>query len=102
LRPGEVARLLDAALGIKYKAALNVAYGIRGLWGRSARRRGGSLKVSDIDRKRMVPFASSRARALNRLREPACVGRANCDRMGFPAMYGRQMNAEGNGDAGGA
>ena len=49
LSPEEVARLLDAAPGLKYKAALSVAYG------------GGlrvsevvALKVSDIDSKRMV------------------------------------------------
>ena len=35
LSPDEVARLLDAAPGLKYKAALSVAY-----WGRLARRRG--------------------------------------------------------------
>jgi integrase/recombinase XerD len=49
LSPEEVARLLNAAPGLKYKAALSVAYG------------GGlrvsevvALKVSDIDSKRMV------------------------------------------------
>jgi integrase/recombinase XerD len=49
LSPEEVARFLDAAPGLKYKAALSVAYG------------GGlrvsevvTLKVSDIDSKRMV------------------------------------------------
>ena len=49
LSPEEVARFLDAAPGLKYKAALSVAYG------------GGlrvsevvALKVSDIDSKRMV------------------------------------------------
>src|SRR4029453_3155982 len=45
----EVARLLDAALGLKYKAALSVAYG-------AGLRAPGvvSLKVSDIDSKRMI------------------------------------------------
>jgi integrase/recombinase XerD len=49
LSPEEVARLLDAAPGLKYKAALSVAYG------------GGlrvsevvALKVSDIDSQRMI------------------------------------------------
>src|ERR1700681_2479037 len=49
LSPEEVARFLDAAPGLKYQAALSVAYG------------GGlrvsevvALKVSDIDSKRMV------------------------------------------------
>src|SRR3981189_3289440 len=49
LSPEEVARLLDAAPGLKYKAALSVAYGagLRAaevIW----------LKIGDIDSKRMV------------------------------------------------
>jgi site-specific recombinase XerD len=49
LSPQEVARLLDAAPGLKYKAALSVAYGA-GL--RAAELI--SLKIGDIDSKRMV------------------------------------------------
>jgi site-specific recombinase XerD len=49
LSPEEVARLLDAAPGLKYKAALSVAYGA-GLRAAEVV----SLKVSDIDSKRMV------------------------------------------------
>src|SRR6202040_49069 len=49
LSPEEVARLLDAAPGLKYKAALSVAYGA-GL--RTAEVV--SLKVSDIDSQRMI------------------------------------------------
>jgi site-specific recombinase XerD len=49
LSPEEVARLLDAAPGPKYKAALSVAYGA-GLRAAEVV----SLKVSDIDSKRMV------------------------------------------------
>src|SRR5438045_885883 len=49
LSPEEVARLLDAASGLKYKAALSVAYGA-GLRAAEVV----SLKVSDIDGKRMV------------------------------------------------
>src|SRR5437660_10747978 len=49
LDPEEVARLLDAAPGLKYKAALSVAYGA-GLRAAEVV----SLKVSDIDRKRMI------------------------------------------------
>jgi integrase/recombinase XerD len=49
LSPEEVARLLDAAPGLKYKAALSVAYGA-GLRASEVV----SLKVSDIDSKRMV------------------------------------------------
>jgi integrase/recombinase XerD len=49
LSPEEVARLLDAAPGLKYKAALSVGYGA-GL--RTAEVV--SLKVSDIDSKRML------------------------------------------------
>jgi integrase/recombinase XerD len=45
----EVARLLDAAPGLKYKAALSVAYGA-GLRAAEVI----SLKVSDIDSKRMI------------------------------------------------
>ena len=45
----EVARLLDAAPGLKYKAALSVAYGA-GLRANEVV----SLKVSDIDSKRMI------------------------------------------------
>ena len=49
LSPQEVARLLDAAPGLKYKAALSVAYGA-GLRAAEVV----SLKVSDIDSKRMI------------------------------------------------
>jgi integrase/recombinase XerD len=49
LSPDEVARLLDAAPGLKYKAALSVAYGA-GLRASEVV----SLKVSDIDSKRMI------------------------------------------------
>ena len=49
LSPEEVARLLDAAPGLKYQAALSVAYGA-GLRAAEVV----SLKVSDIDSKRMV------------------------------------------------
>jgi len=49
LSPQEVARLLNAAPGLKYKAALSVAYGA-GLRAAEVV----SLKVSDIDSKRMI------------------------------------------------
>jgi len=49
LSPEQVARLLDAAPGIKYKAALSVAYGA-GLRASEVV----SLKISDIDSTRMV------------------------------------------------
>jgi integrase/recombinase XerD len=49
LSPQEMARLLDAAPGLKYKAALSVAYGA-GLRVSEVV----ALKVSDIDSKRMV------------------------------------------------
>src|SRR6201987_769237 len=49
LSPEEVARLLDAAPGLKYKAALSVAYGA-GLRATEVV----SLKVCDIDSKRMI------------------------------------------------
>src|SRR2546429_7008782 len=49
LSPEEVARLLDAAPGLKYKAALSVAYGA-GLRAAEVV----SLKVSDIDSKQMI------------------------------------------------
>ena len=49
LSPEEVARLLNAASGLKYKAALSVAYGA-GLRAAEVI----SLKVSDIDSKRMI------------------------------------------------
>ena len=49
LSPEEVARLLDAAPGLKYKAALSVAYG-GGLRASEVV----SLKVADIDSTRMV------------------------------------------------
>lgn len=49
LSPEEVARLLDAAPGLKYKAALSVAYGA-GLRVSEVV----ALKVTDIDGKRMV------------------------------------------------
>jgi integrase/recombinase XerD len=49
LSPEEVARLLAAAPGLKYKAALSVAYGA-GLRAAEVV----SLKVSDIDSKRMI------------------------------------------------
>jgi len=49
LSPEEVARLLDAAPGLKYKAALSVAYGA-GLRASEVI----SLKIGDIDSERMV------------------------------------------------
>ena len=49
LSPQEVARLLDAAPGLKYKAALSVAYGA-GLRASEVV----SLKIADIDSDRMV------------------------------------------------
>jgi integrase/recombinase XerD len=49
LSPEEVARLLDAAPGLKYKAALSVAYGA-GLRAAEVV----SLKINDIDSERMV------------------------------------------------
>jgi site-specific recombinase XerD len=49
LAPEEVARLLDAAPGLKYKAALSVAYGA-GLRASEVV----SLKIADIDSTRMV------------------------------------------------
>ena len=49
LNPEEVVRLLDAAPGLKYKAALSVAYGA-GLRAAEVV----ALKVSDIDSKRMI------------------------------------------------
>ena len=49
LSPQEVARLLDAAPGLKYKAALSVAYGA-GLRASEVI----SLKIEDIDSQRMV------------------------------------------------
>ncbi len=49
LNPEEVAHLLDAAPGLKYKAALSVAYGA-GLRAAEVV----ALKVSDIDSKRML------------------------------------------------
>src|SRR5438132_1054920 len=49
LCPEEVARLLNAAPGLKYKAALSVAYGA-GLRAAEVT----SLKIADIDSKRMV------------------------------------------------
>lgn len=49
LSPAEVARLLDAAPGLKYRAALSVAYGA-GLRAAEVV----SLKVTDIDSERMV------------------------------------------------
>ena len=49
LSPEEVARLLEAAPGLKYKAALSVAYGA-GLRASEVI----SLKVGDIDSARMV------------------------------------------------
>jgi integrase/recombinase XerD len=49
LSPEEVVRFLDAAPGLKYKAALSVAYGA-GLRASEV----ASLKISDIDSERMV------------------------------------------------
>jgi integrase/recombinase XerD len=49
LSPDEMARLLDAAPGLKYRAALSVAYGA-GLRASEVV----SLKISDIDSERMV------------------------------------------------
>ena len=56
LSPEEVARLLDAAPGLKYKAALSVAYGA-GLRAAEVV----SLKIGDIDSKRMLIAAFAAA-----------------------------------------
>ncbi len=58
LSPQEVARLLDAAPGLKYKAALSIAYGA-GLRASEVI----SLKIADIDSARMVIRVEQRARA---------------------------------------
>ena len=50
LSPEEVARFLDAAPSLKYKAALSVAYGA----GLRVSEVVAALKVSDIDSKRMI------------------------------------------------
>lgn len=49
LSPGEVARLLDCAPGLKYKAALSITYGAGLRASETA-----ALKVGDIDSERMV------------------------------------------------
>ena len=61
LSPEEVGRLLDAAPGLKYKAALSVAYGA-GLRVSEVV----ALKVSDIDSKRMVIHVLPGARGRRR------------------------------------
>src|ERR1700723_2609928 len=61
LSPEEVARLLDAAPGLKYKAALSVAYGA-GLRAAEVI----SLKVGDVDSKRMVIRVEQGRRSLLR------------------------------------
>src|SRR5439155_508856 len=60
LSPEEVARLLNAAPGLKYKAALSVAYGA-GLRAAEVV----SLKVCDIDSKRMIIRGAARRRSLS-------------------------------------
>jgi Phage integrase family len=79
----EVVRLLDAAPGLKYKEALSVAYGA-GLRASEVI----SLKVSDIDSKRMVirveqgntgRRCASTCRSNERL-ERGCVGRQRISR----------------------
>ena len=58
LSPEEVARLLDAAPGLKYKAALSVAYGAG-----SARLRGGGAQGRPTSTASAWSSASSKARA---------------------------------------
>ena len=70
LSPEEVARLLEAAPGLKYKAALSVAYGA-GLRASEVI----SLKLCDIDSARMVIRAFARRRASARRRVEQGKGR---------------------------
>ena len=65
LSPDEVARLLDAAPGLKYKAALSVAYGA-GLRVSEVV----ALKIGDIDSKRMVIRVEHTAGSHRRYRLP--------------------------------
>ncbi len=67
LSPEEVARLLDAAPGLKYKAALSVAYGA-GLRASEVV----SLKISDIDSQRMVHPRRAGQRSQGPLRDAVC------------------------------
>ena len=89
LSPEEVARLLEAAPGLKCGGAQ------RGLWRGLARRRGGLAKVGDIDSKRMMhprrtgqgtqgpqcDAVAASARTAARLVEGGAARRAGC----FPA-----------------
>src|SRR5712692_3009897 len=68
LSPEEVARLLDAAPGLKYKAALSVAYGA-GLRASEVV----SLKISDIDSKRMLIRVEQGQRRQGPLRHALCA-----------------------------
>jgi integrase len=79
LEPEEVARLLDAAPGLKYKAAPSVAYGA-GLRASEVI----SLKVSDIDSARMV-IRVEQGKGRDRVRDrpsagPCGRGRSGCGR----------------------
>jgi integrase len=65
LSPDEVARFLEAAPGIKYKAAFSVAYGAGLRVSEVA-----SLKVSDIDSKRMMLRLEGRFPESSRQRRP--------------------------------
>jgi integrase len=77
LSPEEVARLLDAAPGLKYKAALSVAYGA-GLRAAEVI----SLKISDIDSKRMVIRVEHLPARLRRGEQGALGGSCSANKPG--------------------
>jgi len=80
----EVARLLDAAPGLKYKAALSVAYGA-GLRAAEVV----ALKVCDIDSKRMVIRVEQGKGRKDRNVMLSALRRASpCRRRGRPSRCG--------------
>ena len=77
LSPEEVARLLDAAPGLKYKAALSVAYGA-GLRAAEVV----TLKVCDIDSKRMLIRVEQRQRPQGPQRDAVAASARSAARHG--------------------
>jgi integrase len=77
LSPEEVARFLEAAPGVKYKAAFSVAYGAGPRVSEVA-----ALKVSDIDSERMMPRVEqgNPLRPTPLLRSDIIFGRHRCTR----------------------
>ncbi len=90
--PDEAARLIEAAPSLKHKAALSAAYGTGLRVSEVAR-----LKVSDIDRGRMITAGAAPPALEERLCSPARSGLRERRLDALPAMnYAPRQACDGN------